>query len=229
MKPGVSLERRQSKAVGFLVKVLPPGAAVRAYGAGWANARMTLAAASIIIGFATLYALVAVLAGRLLIPGIPVLILFVGAVKPMRGLAVMDDRIAVVSVSAWNAHPKSVLYEVPLTVMAPPLVHLTRKGVATVALGPDVVRLRSRDYQRLSAGFGTADSSAAYVGGPTPRTMDGHEGSGSIETPSAVTAPAGWYPVAGDEYRRAYWTGTSWTDSVRWDGREWVTASGSLP
>ena len=45
--------------------------------------------------------------------------------------------------------------------------------------------------------------------------------------PAAAPAPAqptqpGWQPVAGDQYRQAYWDGSRWTAQKRWDGTNWI-------
>jgi hypothetical protein len=221
---GVSVERRQAKAVRSLTKVLPQGTVVKAYGVGRANARMTRAAAGIIIGFAFVYAAVAVLTGRLLIPGLLLLALSISAVKPARGLGVTDHGITVVSTSAWNGQPKAVLGQVPLAVFSPQNVEHSGKRATRVRVGADVVRLRARDYERLSAAGVTDEGSApvgatGWAGVPPVAPASGWQ--------SPATAPPGWYPIEGDQYRRGYWTGTSWSSFVHWDGSSWVESVGS--
>jgi hypothetical protein len=191
----MSVERRQTKAIRRLSKLLPQGTVTQAYGAGRANARMTTAAAGIIIGFAILYALVAVLTRLLLIPGLPVFIVLLVAIRPMRGLAVTDTGIVVVAVSAWRGQPKTVLGQGPFASISSTNIRRVRKKVVRVTLGTDVVRLRVRDYERLRA---------------------------AVDAQGQASSEPGWYPVEDDQYRRGYWSGTSWTDYVRWDGTAWA-------
>jgi hypothetical protein len=201
-----------------LAQLLPAGTTVRAYGAGRANARMTGAAAGIIVGFAVVYALVAILAGRLLLPGFLLLLLFVSSVKPLRGLAVTGDRMVVASTSAWNGRPKAVLTELPVAAIAPANVQRAGRGAVRVSVGSDVVRLRVRDYERLQAAAGTVDAPRAEAGGSA--MVDGSGGPASVP---------GWYPLDQDEYHRGYWSGSAWTSFVRWNGSSWVDEVTSAP
>lgn len=211
----MSLERRQRRSLHALTHLLPAGTTVRAYGAGRANARMTGGAAGIIIGFAVVYALVAVLAGRLLLPGFVLLLLFVSSVKPVRGLAVTGDRIVVASTSAWNGRPKAVLTQLSVVVIAPRNVERLSRGAVRVSAGSDVVRLRARDYERLEAAAGT-----------TGATMT----EGAIVGGADIPAPVpGWYPVDNDEHHRGYWSGSAWVSFVRWNGSSWVEEVTSAP
>lgn len=191
---------------------------MRAYGAGRANARMTGGAAGIIIGFAVVYALVAVLAGRLLLPGFVLLLLFVSSVKPVRGLAVTGDRIVVASTSAWNGRPKAILTQLSVAAIRPPNVQRLSRGAVRVSAGSDVVRLRARDYERLEAAAGTAGATMTQAGGS------------AIDGGADIPAPVpGWYPVDDDEHHRGYWSGSAWTSFVRWNGSTWVETVTTAP
>jgi hypothetical protein len=45
-----------------------------------------------------------------------------------------------------------------------------------------------------------------------------------VHVPVPVVAPPGWYPVAGDPGRQGWWTGSSWSIVLRWDGQRWVAS-----
>jgi hypothetical protein len=208
----MSSEKRQAKALSDLGRVLAPEVRARAYAAGRANARMTPQATYLVVGVLLLILVVAVATGRILIPGFLVLALFVSAIKPMRGIAVVDHGIVVVSTSAVNGKPKAVLGELPQAVLLPPHIHWVGTKAVRVPLGPDMVRLRARDYERLTGALGVAPSE------PAPVAV------GSSPAP----AEAGWYPMDGDRYRQGYWNGAAWTAVKHWNGDAWVDPESSL-
>jgi hypothetical protein len=179
---------------------------------------MTGAAAGIIIGFAVVYALVAILAGRLLLPGFVLLLLIVSSVKPVRGLAVAGDKIVVASTSGWNGRPKAIVAQLPVAAVASRNVERLPRGAVRVRAGSEVVRLRAGDYQRLEAAAGTA--AATMTGGAGPATVAAVAMEGPVP---------GWYPVDDDEHHRGYWSGSAWSSFVRWNGSSWVEEVTSAP
>jgi hypothetical protein len=186
---------------------------------------MTGVAAGIILGFAVLYAADAVLTGRLLLPGFLLLALFVSAVKPTRGLVVTDDSLTVVSTSAWNGRPKAIIGQVPVAVLSPQNVEHVGKRAIRVTVGSDIVRLRHRDYERLSAAEVLVQPTADHTTGWSAVPSGGGAGGG---WQGPTTAAPGWYPIEGDQYRRGYWTGTSWSSFIHWDGSSWIESVGSF-
>jgi hypothetical protein len=201
-------ETKQRKALDVVDRLLPPGVTARAFGAGRANARMTPQVTYLIVGFLVLLVVVAVLTGRILIPGVLVFALFFSAIKPMRGVAVADTVVVVVSLSPVSGKPNTVLGELPHAVLLPPHIHWVGQKAVQLLLGPDVVKLRARDYERLIASLGANDP--------------------GYSAPSAGTA-AGWYPMNGDQYRQGYWNGSAWTAMKSWDGTAWADAVPSRP
>jgi hypothetical protein len=206
----MSSGKRQRKALDAVGRLLAPGVDVRAYGAGRANARMSTQVTYVIVGFLVLLVVVAVLTQRIYFPGVLLLAFFFSAVKPMRGVAVVDSGVVVLSLKAFDARPKAVLGELPHAVLLPPHIHRVGKRAVQVPLGPDVVKLRAHLYDSLVA------SLPPSVTTPDPAY-------GAVSRP---TAP-GWYPIGDDQYRQAYWNGSVWTDMKRWDGTAWVDAESS--
>ncbi|HVC71746.1 MAG TPA: hypothetical protein VNC61_15940 [Acidimicrobiales bacterium] len=147
----MSSEKKQRKDLDSVGRLLPAGVGVRAYGVGRANARMSTRVTYVIVGFLMALVVVAVVTGRVFIPGVLVFVFFYSAIKPVRGIAVLDHVIVVVSVTATTARPKAVLGELPHAVLLPPHIHWLSDKAVQVPLGPDVVKVRAGDYERLSA------------------------------------------------------------------------------
>ena len=212
----MSSERKQRKAVSSLTGVLPAGTAVRAYAAGRANARMTRPAAYLIAGFVALFVLVAVLTGRLLIPGVLVLVILVSWIRPLRGIAASDDGVYVVSTSAWSNRPRAVVNLVSNPSLLPPNVSWVGKTAVRIPFGSDVVRLRAKDYQRL---LGAEEMTARPYTAPdaSPQAPP------FVPQPQTTSAaPPGWYPIQNNQFQQAYWNGSSWVAFKRWDGQAWL-------
>jgi hypothetical protein len=83
--------------------------------------------------------------------------------------------------------------------------------------------------QRIASSSPLAPSGAVRPAGmpgttsaaPTSRPALG-VGSGG----PTVRSP-GWYPAAGDPYRQAYWDGSRWTTTIRWNGTAWEQTGAS--
>ena len=232
----MSTEKRQRKALDAVGRLLPPGVSPRAYAAARANARMSPRVTYAIVAFLIVLVVVAVLTGRILIPGVLVFVFFISAIKPLRGIAVTDTTIVVLSTSAVTGKPTTVLGELPHAVLLPPHIHWTRNKVVQVPLGPDVVRLRARDYERPTSSLANAGLAAAgprhTEPGRTPPEDTHPEDTHPEDTHPAYAPPStgrapGWYPMDGDQYRQGYWNGSAWTAMKNWDGTAWVDAEAS--
>jgi len=165
----MSSETRRRRALDAMGRLLAPGVSVRAYGTGRANARMSAPVTYVIAVFLLLLVVVAVLTERIYVPGVLVFALFFSAIKPVRGVAVLDRTVVVVSVKTTTGKPKAVLGELPHAVLLPPHIHWVGKRAVQVPLGPDVVKLRARDYERLAASLSTLSTSPSPAATPPGR------------------------------------------------------------
>ncbi len=154
-------ETRRRKALGAMGPLLAPGVSVRAYAVGRANARMTTAVTYVIAGLLLVLVVVAVLTGHVYLPGLLVFVLFFPVIKPGRGVAVLDAVVVVVSVKAMTGKPRAVLGELAPAVLLPPHIHWVAKRAVQIPLGPDIVKFRARDYERLTASLSTPFNSPA--------------------------------------------------------------------
>jgi hypothetical protein len=218
----MSTKSQQRKAISDLERILPSGTVVRAYGGGRAQSRMTHSAVVILVIFAILFIGVAVTTGRLLFPGFLLIILFVSAVMPLRGIAVTDTGIFLLSRSAWNSRPKQVLAVLPPSSLAPTNVKKSGRGAVRVTLGTDIIRLRIKDFEPIASVAGSMAVEPARA--PEMHAAYASSYGTTHQGPAPVAAPPGWYPVGNDQYRQAYWDGRSWTAPKRWDGVEWIDA-----
>jgi hypothetical protein len=85
-----------------------------------------------------------------------------------------------------------------------------------------------RDYAHDARGVPVGAPSTAEPGvrpppSPPPRPVP-TAGAASVATPPPPVPgswPPGWYPVAGDPSRAAWWSGAAWSTALRWDGAAW--------
>ncbi|HXY27260.1 MAG TPA: hypothetical protein VEH82_03190 [Acidimicrobiales bacterium] len=161
----MSSARNRQRIETALAKALP-GSAVTGYAAGRANARLSSSATALILGFGLAFFLVAVLAGRLLIPGALLLLFFVGALKPFRGCAVTNSGVALLQTGAMHHRPTKVVTTVPLGCLLPPNITAVGARAVRVRVGPETVRLRRADYDRLVARV--SQTTAGGPGAPVP-------------------------------------------------------------
>jgi hypothetical protein len=182
---------------------------------------MTRSAIVILAIFVILFFGLAVTTGKFLIPGWLLILLFVSSIKPLRGIAVTDNGVVLVSTSAWNAKPREVLAGLPPSSLAPTNVRKSGRRMVQVTLGPDKVRLRNKDFEPLASAVATMSVDYAYADVVQPSSLSSY---GAIPegVAQAVAAAPGWYPIGSDQYRQAYWDGHSWTAPKRWDGANWV-------
>jgi hypothetical protein len=215
----MSTERADKKARRSLSKVLPTGTSVRAYATGRANARMTQLAIGILVSFGVLFLLVAILADRIMFPGVLILLFFVSSIKPFRGCAVTETGVLLLKTRVSNHQPDKVIVEVPYAALFAPNPMPAGKRAIRVSLGPDIVRFRVVDYERLIASVTSAErelhSGVAQISFYGPSAVAG---------PSSATVAPGWYPVGGNPYHQAYWDGHSWSQPQHWNGASWVPA-----
>lgn len=145
-----SIKKKTQQA---LARLVGPEVVLRSYALGSANARMTPLAVGLMGGFVVLAIALAVLSGRLLLPGFLVIYLIVRTIRPYRGVAAANSGIILFHCSPWSAKPKTVLGTAPFSVLWPPNAQLAGKKMR-IPIGPDVVTLRQRDHEKLCQAVG---------------------------------------------------------------------------
>ena len=147
-------KRSDKRTQESLAKVLPQGTIVRAYAGGPAHARLSPLATGIIVTFTVVFAALAVTTGRILVPGVFLLLFLAAAVRPHRGCAVTNRGLALVRTRIENHEPKELLLWLPTASLLPPNLVTVGTKRMRVQLGSERVSLRTEDYQRLVGALG---------------------------------------------------------------------------
>ena len=193
-----TLSRSQGRGIKATSKLL--GVEVVAYALGRAHARLPRWVVVTMIVFGTLFVAGIAFAHVVIYPGALLLVAFAYGIRPLRAVAVAENSVVVMSKSAWNGK-HSVLGVFPLEILRP-IEEPSSGARMKLAVGPDVVTLRRKDFDRLLA-------AAQSAGATRPRPfMSG------VVAPPPSAAPAGWYPDPSSPPALAklrYWDGTTWT------------------
>jgi hypothetical protein len=147
------MNSRQRKAIQAATQLVGLPRSVRAYAAGRANFRWTTGAIATVCIFGVLFIGLALLAGRILLPGGLLLVYLSRAVRPPRGVAVVDNSLVVFALSFWNGRPRRVMQELPISMLR----QLTGPNAKVVRLeaGDEVIRLSRRRFDLLQSAAGS--------------------------------------------------------------------------
>jgi hypothetical protein len=143
----VSAKRRGLEATKAL---LGPATNVRAYAFGRAHARMTNGAWGLIAIFGTAFVVVLIALQTILIPGVLLVLVLYGMVRPRRGVAVTDDGVVVMALSGWNGTPRHVIDTQPHAALRAGIRGANGSKV-NVQLGSDLITLKRADFESLLA------------------------------------------------------------------------------
>ena len=141
--------RTRKKSAASAARQLEPGVVVREYVVGRANARMTAGATVALIVFAVVF-VAALLAGRLIFPGLLLVLIVYNSALPPRGVVVADQGLALLERSFWNGRPKRVLARLSFTALDPLATQL-KGSKSVVPLATDRVTFSRKEYERLTA------------------------------------------------------------------------------
>jgi hypothetical protein len=198
-----TVSRSQTRGIKATSKMLGSNAEVAAYALGRAHARMPRWVVVTMLTFGALFVLAIVLAHTVIYPGALLLVALAYGIRPLRAVAVAQGSLVVMSRSAWSGK-HSLLGVMPLENLRP-LEDAKTGGRVKVALGPDVVSLRRKDFDRLMAAAEVAGAVGSYP-----------FASGVAVAAPPAAAPAGWYPDPSspqDQAKRRYWDGATWTSA----------------
>jgi hypothetical protein len=151
-------KRTRDQQVARVEPMLPAGSTVRGYAVGRGHARLTSTAIVLTSVFAAAFLIFAVVFHVVLIPGILLVAVLVNEVRPMRGVALTEHGLALVSRSSWTGRPKGLV-----GLMGP--VPLTDR---TISFGTERVTLGSGELAELQrAAAGLAAPPTGYPGPPS--------------------------------------------------------------
>jgi hypothetical protein len=143
-------ERSRRKVAGRVAGLLEPGTQIRAVGFGRANGRWSTTSTVILAGFAVIFG-VALAFGTLLVPGAILVAIFWQATWPPRVVVVADKGVAVLDRSLFNGRPTKVLARLPHLALTVPAPSQGEHQSDRRQLGPDLVRFKGTELQRLLA------------------------------------------------------------------------------
>ena len=143
------MSKRQRKKLETARRVTEAGPEILAYGTGTGQARLSKGLIGLVGGFAALFLVLLVLVHVVLIPGVVLVVVAIGLVRPKRGVALTSDAVLVFHESVWNGKPNRLILSSPpssFSASNPP-----NSGSSRVALllGTERVTLKTNEYQRL--------------------------------------------------------------------------------
>jgi len=161
-------EKDRMKRATKAAKQLPPGTKVRTLVQGSGHFRMTTTSAVLLGVFAVAF-VVLLSRGIIIFPGLLLIAVVWGEIRPRRDLVATDQGLAILHRSPWTGSPKKVIVLLPPA----PLYAGTTGGTVELELGPERITLKRKEFDRLAAAMG------AVASAPVPQ------------------APAGWTPPTG--------------------------------
>jgi len=128
-----------------------------------------------------------ILFGRILIPGVLLIVVVWAECRPGRDLVVTDRGLAIFHRSMFNGRPKKVIALLPLA----PIYAGTPSGPVELELGPERITLPRKEYERMANAMGSF-----AAGPPVAGTMPPPVG-GTVSPPVGGTVPP---PFGGGRY-----------------------------
>ena len=142
----MSARGRATEAAGKLLGTT----GVRAFAFGRAHARMTNGAWWLIAIFGAAFVVVLVALKTILIPGVVLVWILFGMVRPRRGVAVTGEGVTVMALSGWNGKPTRVIETLSSSALRTG-IRGARGNKVDAQLGADLITLRRSDFAQLAA------------------------------------------------------------------------------
>jgi hypothetical protein len=150
------MNARQRRALEATRELLGAGTEVRRIATGRAHARMTNGVWALIGVFGAAFLFVLIVLHAVLIPGVLLVLILYGMVRPGRAVAVTDGAVLVLTLSGWNGKPNGIL-----ETLAPGSlrqgIRPANGGKVNVQLGSDLISLKRPDLEALVAAVPTVE------------------------------------------------------------------------
>jgi hypothetical protein len=186
--------RNQRKKLASARKVVGASTEVVDYRSGKGHTRATKTLLYLGLGYIVALLAVQIFIGRLLIPGVLLILVVYYLVRPLRGVAVSPFGAVVMHESMMNGQPTKVLFVAPPDALGSSDEHLEGKTHVRVQIGSELIRLKRDDYESLVLAI---HSSAA---------------------PSQTGVQPGWFADPSSRFQYRYWDGQAWTQHVSQNG-----------
>jgi hypothetical protein len=201
--------RRRQKKLACAGRVAGPGVQVTEYGRGIGHSGIAGWLAFVLIGCIVVFVWVPILLGKILFPGVALVLIAVLLIRPHRGIAVTSFGILVMHESLLDGQPDKIVYMAPRFALGPLVEQLEWKRQVLVHIGAEQITLKRTVYESLLV---AVDRLA-----PVPRS----------DRPSPVPShlPSGWFHDPFARYQYRYWDGQQWTANVGHNGVAYVDSS----
>ena len=143
------INKRQAKKLDAARRVTESGSEILAYGTGSGHARLSKGLIGLVVGFALLFLVLLVLVHVVLLPGVVLVVLAIGLIRPKRGVALTPDAVLVFHESMWNGKPTRLLLSSPASSFSPSNPPNSGSSRVSLLLGAERVTLKTNEYQRL--------------------------------------------------------------------------------
>jgi len=144
-----AMSKKQHKKLAAARRIAAPGSEILAYGTGSGHARMSRGLVGLVTGFAVLFLIVLETVHVVLIPGVVLVVVAIGLVRPKRGVALTSDGVLVFHESMWNGRPNRLILDIPATSFSAPNPPSSADSRVSLLLGTERVTLKKDEYERL--------------------------------------------------------------------------------
>jgi hypothetical protein len=143
------MSRRQYKKLDAARRVTDGGEDVLAYATGKGHARISKGLICLVVGFAALFVVLLAAVHVVLIPGVVLVVVAIGLIKPKRGVAVTPDAVLVFHESIWNGKPNRLVLSAPAAELSAANLASTGAPRASLVLGAERITLKTEEFERL--------------------------------------------------------------------------------
>ena len=143
------MSKRQRRKLDAARHVAEPGSEILAYGTGNGHARMSKGLVGLVVGFAVIFVVVLVALHTVVIPGVVLVVVAIGLLRPKRGVAVTPDAVLVFHESVWNGKPNGVILRGPADSLSASGASSAGASRVTLHLGTERITMKANEFERL--------------------------------------------------------------------------------
>jgi hypothetical protein len=143
------MSKKQHQKLDAARRVAEPGVEILAYGTGTGHARMSKGLIGLVVGFVVLFVIVLVAVHVVLIPGVVLIVVAIGLIRPRRGVALTPDSVLVFHESMWSGKPNRLILSTPAASFSGSTAPGPGHSRVALLLGTERVSLKTNEYERL--------------------------------------------------------------------------------
>jgi hypothetical protein len=143
------MTKKQDKKLAAARGIADPGARILTYGTGSGHARMSKGLIGLVVGFVAAFAVVLVTIHLVLFPGVILIVVAIGLIRPKRGVALTPDSVLVFHESLWGGKPNRLILSAPISSFQTAGALSTGSTRVTLDFGTERIAMKSNEYERL--------------------------------------------------------------------------------